>query len=110
MPEAVIVSAARTPIGRAAKGSLVAARPDDLAAFAVAAALAQVPGLPPEEIGDVMIGCGFPQERQGMNLGRRVALLAGLPHDGAGHDGQSLLRIEPADDPHGLPRDQGRRG
>ena len=80
MPEAVIVSAARTPIGRAAKGSLVAARPDDLAAFAVAAAVAQVPGLPPEEIADVMIGCGFPQERQGMNLGRRVALLAGLPH------------------------------
>jgi acetyl-CoA C-acetyltransferase len=79
MPEAVIVSTARTPIGRAAKGSLVAARPDDLAAFAVDAALAHVPGLPPEEIVDVMIGCGFPQERQGMNLGRRVALLAGLP-------------------------------
>ena len=79
MPEAVIVSTARTPIGRAAKGSLVAARPDDLAAFAVDAALAQVPELPREEIVDVMIGCGFPQERQGMNLGRRVALLAGLP-------------------------------
>ncbi len=79
MPEAVIVSTARTPIGRAAKGSLVTARPDDLAAFAVEAALEQVPGLPREEIVDVMIGCGFPQERQGMNLGRRVALLAGLP-------------------------------
>src|SRR4051794_19980595 len=80
MPEAVIVSTARTPIGRAAKGSLVDARPDDLAAFAVRAALDKVPALPPEEIVDVMIGCGFPQERQGMNLGRRVALLAGLPH------------------------------
>ncbi len=79
MPEAVIVSAARTPIGRAAKGSLVDARPDDLAAFAVRAALDKAPGLPPEEIVDVMIGCGFPQEKQGMNLGRRVALLAGLP-------------------------------
>jgi acetyl-CoA C-acetyltransferase len=79
MPEAVIVSTARTPIGRAAKGSLVDARPDDLAAFAVDAALGKVPGLPREEIVDVMIGCGFPQERQGMNLGRRVALLAGLP-------------------------------
>jgi acetyl-CoA C-acetyltransferase len=79
MPEAVIVSAARTPIGRARKGSLVDARPDDLAAFTVDAALAQVPGLPREEIVDVMIGCGFPQDRQGMNLGRRVALLAGLP-------------------------------
>jgi len=79
MTEAVIVSTARTPIGRAAKGSLVDARPDDLAAFAVNAALEQVPELPREEIVDVMIGCGFPQERQGMNLGRRVALLAGLP-------------------------------
>src|SRR5438128_3454389 len=79
MPEAVIVSTARTPIGRAAKGSLVDARPDDLAAFAIRAALDKVPDLPREEIVDVMIGCGFPQERQGMNLGRRVALLAELP-------------------------------
>jgi acetyl-CoA C-acetyltransferase len=80
MPEAVIVSAARTPIGRAAKGSLVDARPDDLAAFAVRAALDKVPALPEDEVVDVMIGCGFPQERQGMNLARRVALLAGMPH------------------------------
>jgi acetyl-CoA C-acetyltransferase len=79
LPEAVIVSAARTPIGRAGKGSLVDARPDDLAAFAVDAALKQVPELPREEVVDVMIGCGFPEQRQGMNLGRRVALLAGLP-------------------------------
>jgi acetyl-CoA C-acetyltransferase len=79
MPDAVIVSAARTPIGRARKGSLVDARPDDLAAFAVDAALKQVPELPREEIVDVMIGCGFPEQRQGMNLARRVALLAGLP-------------------------------
>jgi len=79
MPDAVIVSTSRTPIGRAAKGSLVDARPDDLAAFAVRDALAKVPGLPPQEIVDVMVGCGFPQERQGMNLARRVALLAGLP-------------------------------
>jgi acetyl-CoA C-acetyltransferase len=79
MPEAVIVSTARTPIGRAAKGSLVDARPDDLAAFAIRAALDKVPELPREEIVDVMIGCGFPQERQGMNLGRRAALLAELP-------------------------------
>ncbi len=79
MPEAVIVSTARTPIGRAAKGSLVDARPDDLAAFAVRAALGKVPELPHQEIVDVIVGCGFPQEKQGMNLGRRVALLAGLP-------------------------------
>jgi acetyl-CoA C-acetyltransferase len=79
VPDAVIVSTARTPIGRAAKGSLVDARPDDLCAFAVRTALEKVPALNPEEIADVMVGCGFPQERQGMNLGRRVALLAGLP-------------------------------
>jgi acetyl-CoA C-acetyltransferase len=79
MAEAVIVAAARTPIGRAHKGSLADARPDDLGAFAIDAALKQVPALPREEIVDVMIGCGFPQEKQGMNLGRRVALLAGLP-------------------------------
>jgi acetyl-CoA C-acetyltransferase len=79
MPEAVIVAATRTPIGRARKGSLVDARPDDLAAFAIDAALKQVPALDRAEIVDVMVGCGFPQERQGMNLGRRAALLAELP-------------------------------
>ena len=81
MAEAVIVAAARTPIGRAKKGSLVDARPDDLAAFAIDAALQQVPGLDRSEIGDVMIGCGFPEQKQGMNLARRAALLADLPHD-----------------------------
>src|SRR5213082_3424261 len=80
MPEAVIVSSARTPIGRAAKGSLVDARPDDLAAFALKAALDKVPELPRDEIVDVMVGCGFPEAKQGMNLARRVALLAELPH------------------------------
>jgi acetyl-CoA C-acetyltransferase len=79
MPDAVIVAATRTPIGRARKGSLVDARPDDLVAFAIDAALMQVPALPREEIVDVMVGCGFPQERQGMNLARRAALLADLP-------------------------------
>ncbi len=79
MTEAVIVAATRTPIGRARKGSLVDARPDDLAAFAIDAALAQAPELAHEEIVDVMVGCGFPEQRQGMNLARRAALLAGLP-------------------------------
>lgn len=79
MPEAVIVSAVRTPIGRARKGSLVDARPDDLVAFAIKSAVEQVPQLDPGEIVDVMVGCGFPQDKQGMNLGRRAALLAGLP-------------------------------
>jgi acetyl-CoA C-acetyltransferase len=79
MPEAVIVSAARTPIGRAKKGSMLDVRPDDMGAFAVSAALAKAPELDPGEVVDVMIGCGFPEQKQGMNLGRRVALLAGLP-------------------------------
>jgi acetyl-CoA C-acetyltransferase len=79
LSDAVIVSAARTPIGRARKGSLVDARPDDLVAFAIDAALKQVPELDRAEVVDVMVGCGFPQERQGMNLARRAALLAGLP-------------------------------
>src|SRR5918994_1018226 len=79
MPEAVIVAAARTPIGRAAKGSLADVRPDDLLAFAIQQALEQVPALDPNEIVDVMVGCGFPQEKQGMNVARLAALLAVLP-------------------------------
>ncbi len=84
MPEAVIVAAARTPIGRARKGSLVDVRPDDLAAFAVRSALDQVPELDEADVVDVIVGCGFPEQKQGMNLGRRVALLAGLPPTAAG--------------------------
>jgi acetyl-CoA C-acetyltransferase len=79
MPEAVVVAASRTPIGRAAKGSLVDVRADDLAAFAIADVLGKAPALDSGEVVDVIVGCGFPQEEQGMNLGRRVALLAGLP-------------------------------
>jgi acetyl-CoA C-acetyltransferase len=79
MPEAVIVSAARTPIGRAKKGSLVDVRPDDLLAFAIRAAIDKAPGVDPGEIVDVMVGCGFPEQKQGMNLARRAGLLAGLP-------------------------------
>lgn len=79
MPEAVIVAAIRTPIGRARKGSLADVRPDDLLAFAIRTAVGQAPGLDPAEIVDVMVGCGFPEAKQGMNLARRAALLAGLP-------------------------------
>lgn len=84
MPDAVIVAAARTPIGRARKGSLLDVRPDDLVAFAVRSALDQVPELDGSEIVDVMVGCGFPEQKQGMNLGRRAALLAELPPTAAG--------------------------
>ncbi|HEY2725446.1 MAG TPA: acetyl-CoA C-acetyltransferase [Pseudonocardiaceae bacterium] len=79
MPEAVIVAAARSPIGRAGKGSLVDLRPDDLTAQMVRAALAQVPQLDPAEIDDLMLGCGLPGGEQGFNLARVVAVLLG--HD-----------------------------
>jgi acetyl-CoA C-acetyltransferase len=79
MSDAVIVATARTPIGRAKKGSLVDVRPDDLLAFAIRSVMEKVPEVGPGEVVDVMAGCGFPEQRQGMNLGRRAALLAGLP-------------------------------
>src|SRR6266851_4383628 len=79
MPEAVIVSAVRTPVGRAYKGSLRATRPDDLAALAIKEALARVPGLDAKEIDDVILGCAMPEGEQGMNVARIAALRAGLP-------------------------------
>ncbi|HKE33728.1 MAG TPA: acetyl-CoA C-acyltransferase [Candidatus Acidoferrum sp.] len=79
MPEAVIVSSVRTPVGRAYKGSLRATRPDDLAALAIKEALARVPGLDAKEIDDVILGCAMPEGEQGMNVARIAALRAGLP-------------------------------
>ncbi|SDQ48151.1 acetyl-CoA C-acetyltransferase [Thermostaphylospora chromogena] len=78
MPEAVIVATARSPIGRAFKGSLKDIRPDDLAAQMVRAALDKVPQLDPEEIDDLMLGCGLPGGEQGFNMARVVAVLLGL--------------------------------
>ncbi|MGY1869435.1 acetyl-CoA C-acetyltransferase [Nocardia gipuzkoensis] len=78
MPEAVIVSVARSPIGRAGKGSLRDLRPDDLGAQIVRAALAKVPALDPNRIDDLMLGCGQPAGESGFNLARVVAILAGL--------------------------------
>jgi acetyl-CoA C-acetyltransferase len=80
MPEAVIVSAARSPIGRAFKGSLKDVRPDDLTAQIVKAALDQVPELDPAQIDDLMLGCGLPGGEQGHNLGRVVAVQMGMDH------------------------------
>ncbi|MEV8354096.1 acetyl-CoA C-acetyltransferase [Streptomyces niveus] len=80
MPEAVIVSAARSPIGRAFKGSLKELRPDDLTATIIEAALAKVPGLDPRDIDDLMLGCGLPGGEQGHNLGRIVAVQMGMDH------------------------------
>jgi acetyl-CoA C-acetyltransferase len=77
MPEAVIVSTARSPIGRAFKGSLTELRPDDLAATIIRAALDKVPALDPHDIDDLMLGCGLPGGEQGYNMGRVVATLLG---------------------------------
>lgn len=77
MPEAVLVAAARSPIGRAFRGSLRDLRADDLAATLVQAALGQVPVLDPGEIDDLVLGCGQPAGEQGYNLGRITALLLG---------------------------------
>ncbi|HTT58655.1 MAG TPA: acetyl-CoA C-acetyltransferase [Acidimicrobiales bacterium] len=78
MPEAVIVATARTPIGRAFKGSLVDLRPDDLTAFIVRAALEKVPELDPHSVEDLIVGCGQPAGEAGFNVARVVAVLAGL--------------------------------
>lgn len=80
MPEAVIVSTARSPIGRASKGTLKDMRADDLAAQMVDAALARVPELDPAELCDLMVGCGLPGGEQGQNLARNVAVLLGHDH------------------------------
>ena len=79
MPEAVIVSAVRTPVGRAYKGALRATRPDDLAALVISEAIARVPGLAAGEVDDVILGCAMPEGEQGMNVARIASLRAGLP-------------------------------
>jgi acetyl-CoA C-acetyltransferase len=80
MPEAVIVATARSPIGRASKGSLKDIRPDELTVQMLHAALAKVPALDPREIDDLVLGCGQPGGESGFNLARVVAVLAGMDH------------------------------
>ncbi|MGA3264676.1 MAG: acetyl-CoA C-acyltransferase [Terracidiphilus sp.] len=79
MPEAVLVSAVRTPVGRAPKGALSTTHPDDLTATALSGALDKVPGLDRAEIDDVILGCAQPEGEQGWNIARWAALRAGLP-------------------------------
>jgi len=79
MREAVIVSSVRTAVGKAFKGTLRAARPDDLAATVMREAIARVPGLDPKEIEDVILGCAMPEAEQGMNVARIASIRAGLP-------------------------------
>ena len=81
MTEAVIVSAARTAVGRANKGTLADFRPEDMGAAAVAEAVRRAAGLAPQEIDDLIMGCAMPEGPQGLNMGRIIALRAGLPHE-----------------------------
>ena len=78
MPEAVVVAAGRSPIGRANKGQLVDVRPDDLAAFIVGKVLEKIPQIEPSMVDDLMCGCGLPGGEQGFNLGRVVSVLSRL--------------------------------
>src|SRR5438105_4023605 len=79
MREVFIVSAVRTPVGRAFKGTLRTTRPDELAAVAIPGALERVPQLDRKEIEDVILGCAMPEAEQGMNVARIASLRAGLP-------------------------------
>ena len=79
MKEAVIVSAVRTPVGKAKRGGLATVRPDELAATSIRALLKQTPNLDPAQIEDVVFGCAFPEGEQGLNVARMIALRAGLP-------------------------------
>jgi acetyl-CoA acyltransferase len=84
MLEAVIVSAVRTPVGRAPKGTLATTRPDDLASIALTGALSKVPALDKSEVGDVILGCAQPEGEAGFNMARFAALLTGLPVEVSG--------------------------
>src|SRR5579863_5192634 len=81
MKDAVIVSAVRTAVGKAGKGSLRAARPDDLAAVAIQEAIARAKGLEAKDVDDIVLGCAMPEAEQGMNVARIASLRAGLPVD-----------------------------
>ena len=80
MREAVIVSIARTAVGKAPRGTLRNTRPDDMAAVVIQEALRRVPGLDPKEIEDVILGCAMPEAEQGFNVARIAMLRAGLPN------------------------------
>jgi acetyl-CoA acyltransferase len=79
MHDAVIVSAARTPVGKAPNGTLRSTRPDDLAAIAIGEAMRRAPGFEPNEVDDVILGCAMPEAEQGLNVARIASLRAGIP-------------------------------
>ena len=109
MPEAVIVDAIRTPIGRAGKGSLKTVRADDLAAIPLRALIERNPELDPSSIVDIMMGCGFCEGEQGYNVGRVAGLLAGIDHHVPG-DAPSTASAPPRCRPRGWPSTRSRRG
>src|SRR5438128_205167 len=80
MSSPVIVSAVRTAVGKAPKGKLSATRPDDMAAVAMRGAIERVPGLRPEDVDDIYVGCAMPEAEQGMNVARIAAFRAGIPY------------------------------
>lgn len=80
MKDAVIVSAVRTPVGKAKRGGLATVRPDEMSATTIQALLKRTPNLDPSQIEDVVIGCAFPEGEQGLNMARMIALRAGLPN------------------------------
>ena len=108
MPEAFVVAAARTPIGRAVKGSLKDVRTDDLAVAAVRAVLDQVPTFDPADLDDLYLGCAEPWAEQGSNLARVVTVLLGLD----GFPGATVNRFcsSSVQTTDGVPRHQGRGG
>ncbi len=78
--DAVLVAAARTPVGKAKRGALATVRPDDMMALVIQELLKRAPGLEPAEVDDVVVGCAFPEGEQGMNMARMIVLRAGLPY------------------------------
>ena len=105
MPEAVILSAVRTPVGRHG-GALSGVRPDDLAALAVRAAVDRA-GVDPAEIEDVVLGCANQAGEDNRNVARMAALLAGLPDEVAGRHREPAVRVRALGDRDRLPRDPG---
>ncbi len=109
MPEAVIVDAVRTPVGRAFKGSLASLRPDETLAFVVDQLLERNPGVDPTTVEELIAGCGLPQGLQANNIARIAVLLSEkLDADHQRRDRLALLRVRPRRDPRR--RQRGRRG
>ena len=96
MTDALIVSAVRTAVGKAPSGTLRTTRPDEMGAAVLREALARAPGVDPDEIDDVIMGCAMPEAEQGLNVARIASLRAGVPGERIRHDRQSFLLVRPA--------------